>query len=142
MAESGTGRCILKEMVVASVTALQRHWLALTEVRVRQREIPVMRAQLLNQGYDSDWEKPVKSAHECGGVSFSWRTLGFAAVVLDENLLQMKWLKDEESGTLCSADGHTEDTVCVLVVYGLQGQLEVKEKKNEEVYNACTKFFF
>ena len=45
-------------MVVANVTALQRHWpilvkqkadwLALTEVRVRQREILVMQAQLLS----------------------------------------------------------------------------------------------
>ena len=55
------------KMVVANVTAPQRHWpilvkqkadwLALTEVRVRQREIPMMRAQLLNSGHGSEWEK-------------------------------------------------------------------------------------
>ena len=33
-------------------------------------------------------------------------------------------------------------TVCVLVVYGLQSQLEVKEKKNEELCNACTRTVF
>ena len=52
------------KMVVANVTAPQRHWpilvkakadwLALTEVRVRQREIPLLRAQLLNSGCDSE----------------------------------------------------------------------------------------
>ena len=44
-------------MAVANVTAQQRHWdilvkhkadwLALTEIKVRQREIPVMRSQLI-----------------------------------------------------------------------------------------------
>ena len=84
------------EMVVANVTVPQRHWpilakhkadwLALTEVRVRQRDIPVVRAQFLNSGYDSKWEKLVESANECGGVSFGCSTPGFAAVVLDEDL--------------------------------------------------------
>ena len=74
------------KMVVASVTALQRRWpiivrqkadwLALTEVSVRQREIPVMRAHLLNLGYDSEWEKQVECANDSGGVSFYYRTLG------------------------------------------------------------------
>ena len=30
-------------------------------------------------------------------------------------------------------------TVYVLLVYGLQGQLKMKEKKDEELYNACTR---
>ena len=52
------------KMVAASVTALQRHWdvlfkqkadwLALTEVRVMQREIPLIRTQLFRPGYDSE----------------------------------------------------------------------------------------
>ena len=42
-----------------------------------------------------------------------------------------------ESGTLCSTDGHKKIAVCLLVVYGLQSQLEMKEKKKEELYNAC-----
>ena len=66
------------QMVVANVTAPQRHWptlvkqeadwLALTELRVRQREIQTMRAQFLSLGYDSEWEKPVESANECGAL--------------------------------------------------------------------------
>ena len=58
-------------MVVANVTALQRHWpilvkqkadwLALTEVGVRQREIPVMQAQLLSSDNDSEWRKPLRA---------------------------------------------------------------------------------
>ena len=73
-------------MVVANVTALQRHWpilvkqmadlLALTEVRVRQREIPVMQTQLLSSDCDSEWGKPVEGANEYGGVSFCCKTLG------------------------------------------------------------------
>ena len=92
------------KMVVANVTAPQRHWpvlvkekadwLALTEVRVRQREIPMVRAQLLNSGCDSEGGKPVESANECGGVSVCCRTPGFAAVVLDEDLLEKKWLRE------------------------------------------------
>ena len=49
----------------------------------------MMRAQLLNTGYDSEWGKPVESAHEYGGVSFCCRTPGFAAEVLDEDLLEI-----------------------------------------------------
>ena len=30
-------------------------------------------------------------------------------------------------------------TVYVLVVYGLQSQLEMTEKRNDELYNACTR---
>ena len=62
-------------MVVANVTAQQRHWpilvkqkadwLALTEVRVRQREVLVMRAQLLNSCNDGAWEK---TRRECKRV--------------------------------------------------------------------------
>ena len=61
-------------MVVANVTAPRRHWpvlvkekadwLALTEVRVRQREIPMVRAQLLDSGCDSEGGKLVASANE------------------------------------------------------------------------------
>ena len=138
------------QMVVANVTALQRHWpvlvkqradwLALTEVRVRQREIPMMRAQLLNSGYDSEWRKPVESANECGGVSFCFRTPEFAAVVLDEDFPEMRWLGETRRVELFAMPTGTQKiTVYVLVVCGLQSQLEVKEKKNEELYNACTR---
>ena len=58
-------------MVVATVTGVQRYWptlvkqkadwLALTEVRVRQMEIPVMQAQLLSSGYDSEWGNPLRA---------------------------------------------------------------------------------
>ena len=106
-------------MVVANVTALQRHWpileqkadwLALTEVRVR----------------------PVESANECGRVSFCCKTLVFGAVVHDEDIPEMKWLRETKTAT-------QKITVYVLVVYGLQGQLEMRERKNEELYNACTR---
>ena len=81
-------------------------WLALTEV-VRQREIPMMGAQLLNSGYDSELGKPVENANGCGGVSVCCRTLGFAAVVLDEDVPEMKWLRDAKRAELFSStDGH------------------------------------
>ena len=44
-------------------------WLALTEAGVRQREIPVMRAQqLFHSGYDVEMRKP--GANEFAGLSF------------------------------------------------------------------------
>ena len=95
----------------------------------------MVRALLLSSGYDSEWRKPVEGANECGGVSFCCRTPGFAAVVHDEDLPEMTWLRETKRAELFKI------TVCVLVVYGLQGQLEMKEKKNEELYNACTRTF-
>ena len=40
------------------------------------------------------------SANECGGVGFCCRTLGFAAGVLDEDLLEMKWLREMKRAEL------------------------------------------
>ena len=107
---------------------------------MRQREIPVMQAQLLSSGYDSEWREPVESANECGGVSFGCKTPGFAAVVHDEDIPEMKWLREtKRAEPLAAPTGTQKITVCVVVVYGLQGQLEMRERKNEELYNACTR---
>ena len=52
----------------------------------------------------------------------------------------MKWLREAKRAELFAVPtGTLKITVYVLVVYGLQGPLEVKEKKNEELYNACTR---
>ena len=65
--------------------------------------------------------------------------LAFAAVVLDEDLHEMKLLRETKRAELVAVPTGTQKTqVYVLVVYGLQGQLEMKEKKNE-VYNPCTR---
>ena len=115
-------------------------WLALTEVRVRQIEIPVMQAQLLSSGYDSEWGKPVERANECGGVSSCCKTPGFAAVVHDEDIPEMQWLSETKRAELFALPtGTLKITVYVLVVYGLQGQLEMRERKNEELHNACSR---
>ena len=50
--------------------------------------------------------KPVESANECGGVSFC-KTPEFAAVVHDEDIPEMKWLREAKRAG--STDGHTED---------------------------------
>ena len=58
-------------------------------------------------------------------MRFCHRTLGFAALFFDENLLEMKWLQ--------------KITVFLFVVYGLRSQLEMKKKKSEELYKSCTR---
>ena len=99
-----------------------------------------MQAQLLSSGYDSEWGKPVDSANECGGVSFCCKTPGFAAVVHDEDIPGIKWLRKTKRVELFAVPTGTQKiTVYVLVVYGLQGQLEMKERKNEELYSVCTR---
>ena len=88
----------------------------------------------------------MESANECGGVSFCCGTLGFVAVVFDENLHEMRWLREAKKAelfaVLTGTEGHGPcpcGQLEVLVVYGRQSQLEMKEKKHEELYNACTK---
>ena len=129
------------KMVVANVTALQKHWpvvvkrkAALTEVRVWQREIPVIRTPLPKSGCDSEWGKPVESANECGGVSFCCLTPGFAAVVFGENLLEMKWLEERRELNFPQyRRAHRRSRSTFLGAY------DMKDTKSEELHNARTR---
>ena len=60
--------------------------------------------------------------------------------MLDEDLPEMKWSRETKRAELFTVPTGTQKiTVYVLVVYVLQGQPEMKEKKNEELHNACTR---
>ena len=77
-----------------------------------------MQAQLLSSGYDSEWGKPVEGANECGGVNFCCKTPGSAAVVHDEDISEMKWLRETKRAELFAVPTGTQKiTVYVLVVY-------------------------
>ena len=67
-------------------------------------------------------------------MSFCCKTPGFAAVVHDEDIPEMKCLGKTKRAELFAVPTGTQN-----VVYGLQGQLEMRERKNEELYNACTR---
>ena len=65
----------------------------------------------------------MESANECGGVSFCCRTTRFGEKRRERNYVPTDTQKV---------------TVYVLVVFGLEGQLAMKEK-TEELYNARTR---
>ena len=68
--------------------------------------------------------EPIESASECGGVIFCCRTPWFAAVVLDEDLLEMKWLRETKGSDFFAVLTSTQKMVYVLVVYGPQVERE------------------
>ena len=73
----------------------------------------------------------MKSANDCGGVSFCCKAPGFAAVDFDENLLEMKWLRETKRAELfCSTDGHTQDHG--LCSCGLRGTQPAGNEREEE----------
>ena len=64
-------------------------------------------------------------------------------MVLDESFPEMKRLREaKRAKPFAVPTGTKKITAHVLVVYGLQGQLELQEKKNEELYLACARTLF
>ena len=56
------------------------------------------------------------------------------------NIPEMKLLRETKRVELFAVLTDTQKiTVYVLVNYGLQGQLEIRERENEELYNTCTR---
>ena len=73
-------------------------------------------------------------------MSFCCKTLGFARVVLDEDLPEITWLRETKRAEFLAVPTGTQKiTVYVFVVYRLQGHPEVKENQIEELYNTCTR---